>query len=179
MFAARGHAGVAMEDVCAEAGVTRGALYHHFPGKDGLFRAVCHQIAADVTAHVAVAGQAHPDAWSRLVAGCHAFLDISVEKDVRQVLLTDAPSVLGWAAFRDLDSHHGLGLLIRAIQDAIDEGAIEGGPVDTFAHLLVSALNEAALMIGRSRHPAQSRADAIRAIDRLLDGLAGTTRSPG
>src|SRR5271167_2165659 len=81
MFAASGHAGVAMQNVCARAAVTRGALYHHFPGKDGLFRAVCEQVATDVTARVAADAQEKPDAWSRLVAGCRAYLQVCTEDD--------------------------------------------------------------------------------------------------
>jgi len=173
MFASRGHAGVAMEDVCARAEVTRGALYHHFPGKHGLFLAVCEQVAADVTTRVAAAAQAEPDAWSRLVAGCHAFLEVSAEDDVRQILLSDAPSVLGWARLRELDARHGLGLLTLGIQRAIDEGAIQPGPVHTLAPMLVSALNEAALLIGRSANPKRARVEAMQALDRLLAGLAG------
>lgn len=173
MFARNGHSGVAMQDVCAEAEVTRGALYHHFPGKDGLFRAVCEQVAADVTARVAGAAQAKPDAWTRLVAGCRAFLEVSAQDDVRQILLTDAPSVLGWAQLRELDGRHGLGLVKLGIRRAIQEGAIESGPVDTLAHMLVSALNEAAMLIGRSANPNDTRNEAMRALDRILAGIAG------
>jgi AcrR family transcriptional regulator len=162
-----------MEDVCAQVEVTRGALYHHFPGKDGLFLAVCEQVAADLTRRVAAAAQAEPDAWPRLVAGCHAFLDVSAEDDVRQILLSDAPSVLGWARLRELDARHGLGLLTLGIQRAIDEGAIQPGPIHILAPMLVSALSEAALLVGRSANPKQARADARHAIDRLLAGIAG------
>src|SRR5271168_5272551 len=143
MFGRSGHSGVAMQDVCAQAEVTRGALYHHFPGKNGLFRAVCEQVAIDVTARVAAAAQAKPDAWSRLVAGCRAFLEVYAEDDVREILLTDAPSVLGWAQLRELDARHGLGLVKLGIQRAIQEGAIESGPVDTLAHMLVSEIGRA------------------------------------
>jgi len=95
---------------------------------------------------------------------------------VRQILLTDAPSVLGWAGLRELDARHGLGLVMQGIQRAIDEGAIEPGPVDSLAHMLVSALNEAAMLIGRSAHPNRTRDDAMRALERILSGIAGNGR---
>jgi AcrR family transcriptional regulator len=176
MFARSGYSGVAMQDVCAEAEVTRGALYHHFPSKDGLFRAVCEQVAAEVTARVAAAAETKPDAWPRLVAGCRAFLEVSAQDEVRQILLTDAPSVLGWAQLRELDARHGLGLVKLGIQRAIQEGAIEPGPVDALAHMLVSALNEAAMLIGRSANPNNARNEATRALDRILAGIAGKRR---
>jgi AcrR family transcriptional regulator len=178
MFAARGHAGVAMEDVCARAQVTRGALYHHFPGKDGLFLAVCEQVAADASTRVAAAAQGEADAWARLVAGCRAFLDVSTEDDVRQILLADAPSVLGWTRLRELDARHGLGLLRLGIKNAMHEGSVENGPIDTLAAMLVSALNEAALLIARSPNPKKARVDALRALDRLLAGIAGNRVAP-
>jgi AcrR family transcriptional regulator len=172
MFARNGHSGVALEDICARAHVTRGALYHHFPGKDALFLAVCEQVAGHVTARVAAAGQGGSDAWSRLVAGCRAFLEVSSENDVRQILLTDAASVLGWTGLRELDSRHGLGLMKLGIQRAMDEGTIQSGPVDTLAHMIVGALNEAALLIGRSEDGSAARDDAMVALDRMLAGIA-------
>jgi AcrR family transcriptional regulator len=174
LFAAHGHAGVTLEQVCSRAEVTRGALYHHFSGKDDLFRAVCEQVAATVTGQVTQAARGQPDAWSRLESGCLAFLDACTDQGVRQILLTDAPSVLGWAGFRELDARHGLGLLRAGIQAAMDQGAIEPGPVDTLAHLLVAALDEAAMLVGRAASPATARREAALIINRILTGIAGS-----
>lgn len=179
LFASHGHAAVTMEQVCARAAVTRGALYHHFSGKDDLFLAVCEQEAANVTDQVIEAARVEADAWSRLRSGCLAFLDACTDQAVRQILLTDAPSVLGWVAFRELDARHGLGLLRAGIQAAIDQGVVEPGPVDALAHSLVAALDEAALLVGRAASPAGARRDAALVIDRILAGIAGTRRPVG
>ena len=177
LFAARGYAGVSMEQVCARAEVTRGALYHHFAGKDDLFRAVCENAAGTLTDQVIEAARSYPDAWSRLREGCRAFLDACSGQGVRQILLTDAPSVLGWASFRELDARHGLGLLRAGIQAAMDSGAIQAGPVDLIAHMLVAALDEAAMVIGRATDPDAARRDAALVIDRILAGITGERRS--
>jgi len=177
LFAARGYAGVSMEQVCTRAEVTRGALYHHFAGKDDLFRAVCEQVAAAVTGQVVLAVRDTPDAWTRLRSGCRAFLDACTDQGVRQILLTDAPSVLGWASFRELDARHGLGLLRAGIQAAMDQGSIEPGPVDALAHLLVAALDEAAMLIGRAASPDTARREATLVLDRILAGIAGSPRT--
>lgn len=174
LFAVRGHAAVTMEQVCSRAAVTRGALYHHFSGKDDLFHAVCEREAATVTDQVIEAARRKPDAWSRLQSGCLAFLDACTDQGVRQILLTDAPSVLGWVAFRELDARHGLGLLRAGIQAAMDQGSIEPGPVDALAHSLVAALDEATMLVGRSASPATARRDAALVTDRILAGIAGT-----
>jgi AcrR family transcriptional regulator len=178
LFASQGHAAVTMEQVCSQAAVTRGALYHHFAGKADLFRAVCEQVAASVTDQVTQEAHDAPDAWSRLQSGCRAFLDACTDQDVRQILLTDAPSVLGWAAFREMDARHGLGLLRAGIQAAMDQGFIETGPVDALAHLLVAALDEAAMLIGRAAGHETARRDAAVALDRILAGIAGNAAHP-
>jgi len=178
LFASHGHAAVTMEQVCDGAAVTRGALYHHFAGKDDLFGAVCDQVAATVTDKVVEAARRQPDAWARLRSGCRAFLDACDDPTVRQILLTDAPSVLGWARFRELDARHGLGLLRTGIQAAMDDGSIEPGPVDALAHLLVAALDEAAMLVGRADRHAAARHDALLVIDRILAGIAGSGSSP-
>ena len=162
-----------MEAVCLQANVTRGALYHHFPGKEGLFLAVCEEVARDVAARVAEVALKQSDPRLRLRAGCHAFLRFATDDDVRQILLSDAPSVLGWSRFRELDARHGLGLLKAAIQAVIDDGVMEPASADVNAHLLVAALNEAAMMIGRSANPQRARRESKQALDRIISGMMG------
>ena len=178
LFAARGYAGVSMEQVCTRAEVTRGALYHHFGGKDDLVRAVCEDVAGAVTDQVLEAARGPSDAWLRLREGCQAFLAACSDQGVRQILLTDAPSVLGWASFRELDTRYGLGLLRAGIQAAMAAGAVQAGPVDLVAHMLVAALDEAAMVVGRATDPQAARRDAALVIDRILTGIAGERR-PG
>jgi len=178
LFARQGHGGVALQEVCDRAGVTRGALYHHFPGKDELFRAVCEQVAQEVSQRLMARAAREPTAWSRLQAGCAAFLDECARPEVHQILLTDGPAVLGWAAFRELDGRHGLGLLKAGLGSAIDEGAVSSAlPVDTTAHLLVGALNEASLLIAGAEDPQAARREAMQSVQRLLDGIAGPDRA--
>jgi AcrR family transcriptional regulator len=174
LFAREGHGGVALQEVCDRAGVTRGALYHHFPGKDELVRAVCEQVAQEVSQRLVARAVLEPTAWSRLYAGCAAFLDECARPDVQRILLTDGPAVLGWAAFRELDGRHGLGLLKAGLRSSIDEGAVPSAlPVDTTAHLLVGALNEASMLIAGADDPQVARREAIESVERLLTGIAG------
>jgi AcrR family transcriptional regulator len=177
MFGADGYTGVSLREVCDRAGVTRGALYHHFLDKESIFRAVCEEIAADVTQQVVAAAAGEPGAWERLNVGCQAFLDACAEPEVARILLSDAPAVLGWDGLRKIDARHGLGLLRVGLEQAMDEGTVERGPVDALAHVLVGALNEAAMTVGRDRDAGQSRRDAGLGIQRMLVGIAGT-RAP-
>jgi AcrR family transcriptional regulator len=171
LFAARGYQAVPAEDLVREAGLTRGALYHHFNGKDGLFAALYEQVQQEVTARIDAAADAQPDAWSALRAGCYAFLDCCTDPVVRRIMLLDAPSVMSWDRWREVDMRYGLGSLKEGLQQAVAEGEMHGDSLDAVAHLLLGAMNEAAMWIARSPDPDTALRDAQAGLDRLLSGL--------
>jgi AcrR family transcriptional regulator len=171
LFAARGYAGTATEDIVAGARVTRGALYHHFQDKRDLFRAVFIAVEERIVRNLAELAAAAPDAWTALRAGAHAFLDACLQPETQRIALVDAPSVLGWAEWREIDARYGLGLVQAAVKGAIDAGSIERQPVEPLSHLLLGALNEAALFIARAEDRQEARRTVGEGIDRLLDGL--------
>ncbi|SNT37574.1 TetR/AcrR family transcriptional regulator [Rhodococcoides kyotonense] len=164
MFAERGFAGVGLEDVAAQAEMTRGAVYHHFKSKNGLFAAVLDDVAASVASVVGDAADGQVDAWDQLVAGCHAFVDAACSDAHRRILLIDGPAVLGWATWRESDARHS-GRLLR-------EGLAElSGADDVTAVMLSGAMNEAALWLARDDAGARDRHDAHVVLDRLLESL--------
>ena len=171
MFVAHGYQGVPAEDLVREAGLTRGALYHHFGGKDGLFAALYEEVQREVTARIDAAADVHTDAWEALVAGCHAFLECCVDPEVQRIVLLDAPVVLSWEAWRAVDARHGLGSLSMGLRMAHEAGAIEGDSLEALAHLLLGAMNEAALWIARAEDPTAALREARAGLDRLLRGL--------
>jgi AcrR family transcriptional regulator len=168
LFAARGYAGVATEEIVERAGVTRGALYHHFRGKDDLFRAVHEQIEQDVTERVVASARRGGAPIDLLYTGAATFLDACLEPEVQQIALLDAPSVLGWETWRETSERYGLGLLHEALQNAIEAGAIPAQPVSSLAHALLGALHELALLIARADDVPTARREAGEALDRLL-----------
>lgn len=171
LLAMRGYAGTSIEDVVRRAGVARGALYHHFDGKQDLFRAVFEQLEQEMTEKVlaAAATETRPD--RQLEVGCTAFLDVCLDRDVQQIGLLDAPSVLGWETWYAIDAEHFLGSLKASLQAAMDEGYIDDQPVDALAQVLLGALNQAGLLIARADDVAAARAELGRTVQRLLDGL--------
>lgn len=172
LFGSRGYAATSTPQIVATAGVTRGALYHHFGDKAGLFRAVYEAVEADVIARVGEAAYARDDPLERLRAGAEAFLDACLEPEVQRITLIDAPAVLGWEAWRELDAAYGLGVIRTGLSRAMDAGAIATQPVDPLAHAVLGALTETALMVARADNPQQQREHASTTITTLLQGLS-------
>jgi AcrR family transcriptional regulator len=174
LFTEHGYAGVATEEIVQRAGVTRGALYHHFRGgKEDLFRAVLVQISAETVQRITAVATRTEDPWDALVLGCEAFLDACASPEVQRVVLIDAPSVLGWDVRRAIDADYGLGLLEAALQRAMDAGRLQQAPALSLAHVLAGALDEAAMVVARAEDPLVAREEMGRTLRRLLEGLRG------
>jgi AcrR family transcriptional regulator len=171
LFAERGYADVPAEEIVAAAGVTRGALYHHFTDKQGLFRAVFEELEGEVTGEIAAAIEAAPDQPTAIAAGLGRFLDVCQRPEVRRIALTDAPAVLGWQTWREIEAQHGLGVIMRGLEAATQEGLLLPAPVSLLAQLVFSAVIEAALLIAHAADPQTTRADAERALLALLTGM--------
>lgn len=171
LFAERGYAETPTEEIVERAGVTRGALYHHFRDKEDLFRAVFEQLEQELLERAASAFQPDTEVWENLQNAMQAFLDASLEPDIQRIVLIDAPAVLGWKAYRDMAQKYSLGALEASVQAAMDAGIIERQPVRPIARLVVGALEEACMLIGSSEDPITARNEAGAAVRRLLDGL--------
>jgi AcrR family transcriptional regulator len=180
LFAEHGYAGIGTEEIVRAAGVTRGALYHHFKGKRELFEAVYERIEAELAERIA-AGALSANAASPLEAmraGAEMFLVASTEPETQRIVLLDGPSVLGWDRWREIATEHGLGLIEATLQAAVDAGAIEPQPVQPLAHVLMGALDEAAMLVARAEDPEAMRAEVGRTFDSLLAALsAGRSRA--
>ena len=172
LFSREGFASTRMVEVAREIGLTRGALYHHFASKKGLFRAVLVGLQTDLTAEIIQCARAAPGgSMDRLRAGFHAYLDLALRDDVRQILFIDGPAVLGWDDWREIDLQHGFRITQYAIEQAIDAGEIDRVPVDELTHVLLGALTHACLEVGRAADPSGARAAYGETIDFMLDRL--------
>jgi AcrR family transcriptional regulator len=173
LFAERGYRHTSTQEVVARAGVTRGALYHHFRDKADLFAAVFEELSGECIRRVgkAASNAGAPGSWEHFAAGCQAFLDACLDPSIRQIILLDAPSALGWDRWRELDCKYGFAVVKKALEASMDSGLIDRQPVDPLAHMLVGGLNEAALAMARADNPKEARAETGLGIDRLLSGL--------
>ena len=181
LFAEHGYDGTSIEAVQASAGVSRGSLYHHFAGKEALFLAVMEEVGARVGQQGEDAMRDAPDPIAALRGGSLLWIRMACDPVVRQIMLIDAPAVLGWQRWRELDEPV-LGVIRAALAYAAEAGRIEHRHVDTFAHIALAAANEVAMMIARADDPAA----ALRAgesafaefLDRLLNEPAASGAAP-
>ncbi len=171
LFAERGYAGVGTELIAASAGLTRGALYHHFRDKRGLFRAVHERLEEDLVARVGEHVTGASDPVGMLTVALRAFLDSCEDPVFRRIALLEAPTVLGWVAWREVSERRGLGLVMLALQLAMDGGAVRPQPVRPLAHLLLGALGEAAHLMANATDPARARREVEPALLSLLPGF--------
>jgi AcrR family transcriptional regulator len=172
VFSELGYVEARTEEIVARAGLTRGALYHHFGDKQGLFRAVLEEIqvelATEIAVHVRTAGESVVE---RLRAGFQTYLDFALREDVRRILLVDGPAVLGWDAWQEIDLRHAFGATQRALELAMKSEEITDAPLNELTHVLLGAVTQAGLEIGRSEHPKATRMKYGRVVDLLIDNL--------
>lgn len=168
LFAEAGYEATSIENVLAQSGVSRGALYHHFEDKKALFAAVLEAMEASIAQATVDASRGIADPVAALLAGCERWLEVSRDPAIRRVVLMDAPAVVGWEAWRAIDARHGFGLLKGSLKAAAAAGRLDPALVETFAHVLLAAVLELALVT--SRTPESGAADRCRLALRELIG---------
>jgi AcrR family transcriptional regulator len=173
LFVEKGYFNTSIGDLVTRSGVgTRGAFYHHFKDKAELFRAVFEEVERDLTLRSLASPPPGADAWERLASGLRGFLDSALESEVQRIMLLDGPVVLGWQTLRAIEEHNSIALINEMVAEAIADGIIDEQPVGELTHLLVAAVEEAALLVAHARQPVKARERAARVLDRLLLSFA-------
>ena len=171
LFATHGYEGTSIETVLQETGASRGSLYHHFPGKEALFLAVLQDLEVRVIAEVTGEVAELTDPVEALRTACLGWIRLAGDPEVQQIVLIDAPAVLGWQRFRELDEQNVLGQFRAALAAASAMGRVEARHVDVFSHLVLAAVNEAAMLVARSPDPAAAMPGAQDAFEEFLRRL--------
>src|SRR5579863_6876087 len=173
LFATEGYVGAGREAIVAAAGVTRGALQHHFGDKRALFEAVYEEVEQEVvtaTAEAAMAvGHDHPLAMLR--AGCQAYLDAVLDPAVQRICAIDGPAVLASDVREAITDRYAFGLVRNAVEEAIDRGEIESAPVEPLTRMLLAGVMAAAQYVATTEDHRTARDEAGRTVDMLLSSL--------
>ncbi|MFR9749535.1 TetR/AcrR family transcriptional regulator [Nocardia sp. 004] len=171
LFAERDYADLSAEELVRAAGLTRGALYHHFDGKKGLFEAVVDDLEQRAAQRIKAAMDSATDPIGRVDRGLVAFLDVCTEPDYLHIVLSQGPIALGWRRWRELDQHHLIGLVIDAVRNLLDADLIRPHPPELIASAFYGALTEMSLTIAETNDLQQGRAKAAALAYELLNGL--------
>jgi AcrR family transcriptional regulator len=175
LFAAHGFADVALETIVRAAGVTRGALYHHFPDKTELFAAAFEQVEGEVAARMgeAIASADETDPVEVMRLGARFWLDACADPEIQRIVLVDAPAVLGWTRWTEIGNRYNTGLVRDLLTSAIQTGRIPPQPVEATALTMLGAMREATLYVALAQDHDQARREAGSVIDRLIGALGG------
>lgn len=152
LFASQGYAATGTEEIIRELGITRGALYHQFGDKLGVFKAVIVEAYGEMTDYIQTKIEPFEENWSQLITGCKAFLEVAQQDEYRRLVFIEAPAVLAADDLVEIDQY-GFGLLRNAIQTAVDEGQLNTIDAEGFAHLVNGSLNELGAWVAQSDDP--------------------------
>ncbi|RDI47316.1 TetR/AcrR family transcriptional regulator [Nocardia mexicana] len=187
LFAERGYAGVSAEEIVSAAGVTRGALHHHYGDKRGLFLAVLELVESEATAEVTRAIESLSETTdptdpaanlAAMAVGLNTFLEVCQRPEVARISMSDAPAVLGWPAWREMEARYGLGLITDQLEQAREAGLIADVPVRILAQLILSAVTEAGMIVSHATDPDSARAEAQQSLMLLISGLLRLPQTP-
>ena len=171
LFAEYGYEGTSIEAVLTAAGVSRGALYHHFAGKEALFEAVVAAVSDQVTLELTEVIRDCADPVEALRTAALAWISLAADPVIQRVVLVDAPSVLGWERWRDMDHGRTLGALQAMLQAVSDGGRLPAELVSPFSHMILAALDEIALVVARSSDSTTAVAEGRMAVEALIERL--------
>jgi len=178
-FAKVGYVAASTERIVVAAKLTRGALYYHYKDKQELFEAVFAELEREIAERINRSSARKRNPFDAVVAGCDAWLDACLDAEVRRIVLLDAPAVLGWKRWLEIDAECGAGLLHEGIEACLAAGVFVDVDATTLTHLLSGGMNEVGLFLAQSADAPAARRAAGRTLHALLEGLRRTAVSPG
>ncbi|MGW1617292.1 TetR/AcrR family transcriptional regulator [Streptomyces sp. NPDC002285] len=170
-FTDPGYVEVSAEELVRAAGLSRGALYHHFDGKRGLFEAVFEELEQRAAQRITDALDSSGDLWERTVAGLAAFLDVCVDDNYRKIVILQGPAVLGRERWRDLDSQYLGGLILNQVRALNEAGLISDHPAGLVAASFYGSLTEISFVLASVNDATEGREHAARLVETLLASL--------
>jgi AcrR family transcriptional regulator len=171
LFTKRGYAGTSLEAIVRRARVTKGALYHHFTGKQALFEAAFDQVETVAMTRLSKVVAGDGTAWERAMAGIQEYVRVCLEPAHQRIVIHEAPVVMGWERWRETEEKFSYGLVRTAVEALVDAGEIEPLPVEVTARILFGALSAGAEAIASSTDKKRAAADVTRTIVAVMEGM--------
>ena len=173
LFTTHGYSATSLDAIVAGADVTKGALYHHFSGKQAIFEAAFERVESRASSGIARATEGHDDPWEKAQAGLRAFLEAVQEPAYRQVVISDGPSVLGHERFREQEERSTYAIVDEIVRSALGTDAydLDDAMLDTFTRIFFGAMSAAGSAVAVSQDPAAAAARVELAIGTIMAGL--------
>jgi AcrR family transcriptional regulator len=171
LFTQQGYAGTSLDEIVAGARVTKGALYHHFTGKQALFEAVFDQVEEEATAQIRAAVHDHADPWAMAQSGLRSFLAVVRQPGYRRIVVQEGPVVLGYERFREQEQRSTYGIVAEIVTSVLSSYDLEPSMVDTFSRVFFGAMSAAGAAVSSAENTARASAEVEAAIGFILDGL--------
>lgn len=171
LFSTKGYNKTSTEEIVDKLGVTRGALYHHFHGKRDIFLAVFEQAQCKIRDFIVKETESLTDPWQKFIKGGYAFLRACMNPEIQPIVAVDAPSVLGWDVWRDIDWRYSTLMLKEILEKLIDEGIIKPLPIETLTHAIAGATNELALWLSENKDNKEALEEAQSTMEVLYNAL--------
>ena len=171
LFTQQGYAGTSLDEIVAGARVTKGALYHHFTGKQALFEAVFDQVEEEATVQIRAAVHDHTDPWAMAQSGLRAFLAVVQQPGYRRIVIQEGPVVLGYERFREQEARSTYGIVAEIVTSVLSSYDLEPSMVETFSRVFFGAMSAAGASVSSAENTVRSSAEVEAAIGFFLDGL--------
>ena len=171
LFTKRGYAGTSLDAIVKRARVTKGALYHHFSGKQALFEAAFNLVETAAMNRLSAVVDGDGDAWERAMAGIKAYVRVCLEPSYQRIVIHEAPVVMGWERWREAEEHFSYGLVRATVEALVDAGEIGPLPVEVTTRILFGALSAGAETIASSPDSKKAAADVTRTIVTVMAGM--------
>ncbi|WP_156756365.1 TetR/AcrR family transcriptional regulator [Actinokineospora pegani] len=171
LFTDNGYAATSLDAVARGARVTKGALYHHFSGKQALFEAAFDAVESAVSARLVQVVTGPGGAWERAMEGVRGYVNVCLEPSYQRIVIHEGPVVMGWDRWREAEDRFSFGLVRATLEALIEAGEIEALPVETTARVLFGALSTGATIIAGAPDPERAGAEVLLTIERVLVGM--------
>jgi AcrR family transcriptional regulator len=179
LFTEQGYAGTSLDEIVAGARVTKGALYHHFSGKQALFEDVFENVEDAAAKAIRRAVKGHKDPWQKALAGLRAFLEVCQEPAYRRVVIAEGPAVLGYEKFREQEERSTFGIVQDIVAAVLRTYELEQSMVETFSRVFFGAMSAAGSAVTTAEDPKRASAEVEAAIAFILSGLRQQAESGG
>ncbi len=171
LFRTHGYSGISQEEIVKKAGMTRGALYHHFDGKKGLFKAVFEDSILKIASRVKMAEKRTAQSWDNFISCTYEFCVACLDSDLQRIVLIDGPVVLGWNVWRKIDERETMGILNSHLKRLLEDEVIHPIPLEPLTHFISGAVNESILWISGTNDPRKAFEETWPSLKAILSTL--------